>query len=100
MNEVATGKCVRMSSSGSSDSGICSIRSDRVCERVGALSMTETTWVIPRLVSCASSCAVKMSVRNNRGTTSLAACPRSKGGRSPLCCCVAMAELREDCQDD
>ena len=78
-----------MSWSELSDSGICSVRSDCVCGRIGARSMTETTWVIPRLVSCASSRAVKRSVRYSRGSTSLAMCPRRRGGRRPLRCCAA-----------
>jgi hypothetical protein len=45
MNEAVTGRCVRMSWSELSDSGICSVWSDCVCGRVGASSMTETTWV-------------------------------------------------------
>jgi hypothetical protein len=98
MNEVVTGRCVRMSWFASSDSGICSVRSDCVCGRIGANSMTETMWVIPRLVSCASSRAVKRSVRYNRGSTSLAVCPRPKGGRRPLRCCVAIAPMRDTCQ--
>jgi len=96
MNEVATGRCVRMSWSELSDSGICSVRSDCVCGRVGGRSMTETTWVIPRLVSCVSSRAVKRSVRYNRGSTSLAMCPRRKLGRRPLRCCAAA--MRDVCQ--
>jgi hypothetical protein len=85
-----------MSWSELSDSGICSVRSDCVGGSVGASSMTETMWVIPRLVSCASSRAVKRSVRNNRGSTSLAVCPRRKGGRRPLRCCAAA--MRDVCQ--
>jgi len=96
MNEVATGRCVRISWSALSDSGICSVRSDCDCGRVGACSMTETTWVIPRLVSCASSRAVKRSVRYNRGSTSLAISPRRKCGRRPLRCCAAA--MRDVCQ--
>jgi hypothetical protein len=96
MNEVATGRCVRMSWSALSDSGICSVRSDCVCGRVGAHSRTETTWVIPRLVSCASSRAVKRSVRYNRGSTSLAVFPRRNVGRRPLRCCAAA--MRDVCQ--
>lgn len=96
MNEVVTGRCVRISWSMLSDSGICSVRSDCVWGRVGAHSMTETTWVIPRLESCVSSRAVKRSVRYNRGTTSLAMCPRRKDGRRPLRCCAAA--MRDVCQ--
>ena len=79
MNEAVTGRCVRMSWSALSDSGMCSVRSDSVCGRVGARSMTDTTCVIPSLVSCSSSRAMKRSVRYNRGSTSLATCmsPRS-----------------------
>lgn len=97
MNEVAAGRCVRMSSSALSDRGICSVRSDCVCGKVGGHSMTEMTWVIPRLVSCVSSRAVKRSVRYNRGSTSLAMCPRrNKVGRRPLRCCAAA--MRDVCQ--
>ena len=96
MNEVATGRCVRMSWSALSDSGICSVRSDCVGGRVGAHSRTETMWVIPRLVSCASSRAVKRSVRYNRGSTSLAMYPRRSVGRRPLRCCAAA--MRDVCQ--
>jgi hypothetical protein len=96
-----------MSWSALSDSGICSVRSDCVCGSVGARSMTETTWVIPRLVSCDSSRAVKRSVRYNRGSTSLAMRPlpvplRRNGARRPLRCCATFAAalaMRDLCQD-
>jgi hypothetical protein len=57
--------------------------------------MTETTWVIPRLVSCSSSHAVWKSVRYKRGSTSLAARLRKLAPR-PLRCCAAAR--REACQ--
>jgi hypothetical protein len=55
--------------------------------------------VIPSEVSCASSRAVKRSVRYNRGSTSLAVPLRSKREdepRRPLRCCAA--EMRDACQ--
>jgi hypothetical protein len=87
MNDVVTGRCVRMSWSKLSDSGTCSVRRGRVCGNFGASSMTETTWVIPSSESCDSSRAVKRSVRNKRGSTSLAVRPCD--GRRPLRCCAA-----------
>lgn len=87
MNDVVTGRCVRMSWSKLSDSGMCSVRRDLVCGNFGACSMTETTWVIPSSESCDSSRAVKRSVRNRRGSTSLAVRPCD--GRRPLRCCAA-----------
>ena len=97
MNDVVTGKCARMSWSELSDSGICSVRRDRVCGNFGAFSMTETTWVIPSSVSCVSSRAVKASVRYRRGTTSLAVRLRPKDARRPLRCCAAAR--RDVCHD-
>ena len=97
MNDVVTGRCARMSWSELSDSGIWSVRRDRVCGNFGAFSMTETTWVIPSSVSCVSSRAVKASVRYRRGTTSLAVRLRPKDARRPLRCCAAAR--REVCHD-
>jgi len=92
MKEVVAGRCARISWSELSDSGIWSVWSECVCGRFGGCSMTETMWVIPRLVSCASSRAVKRSVRYKRGSTSLAMGPRLRDGRCPLRCC-AMARM-------
>jgi hypothetical protein len=87
MNDVVAGKCVRTSWSELSDSGMCSVRRGSVSGNFGACSMTETTWVIPSSESCVSSRAVKRSVRNKRGSTSLAVRPCN--GRRPLRCCAA-----------
>ena len=84
-----------MSWSALSDSGICSVRSDRVSGKVGSNSMTEMTWVIPRLVSCASSHAVTRFVRYNRGSTSLAICAWCKG--SPCSLYRSMEAIRAVC---
>jgi len=52
---------------------MCSVRSGYVDEKVGAASMAETTWVIPRLASWVVSLAVARQVRYRRGATLLAA---------------------------